>query len=456
MILSKFLKLEIKNFLSDKTVIFAVLCLLLAGCYAMFQGKNVIEKQKDIIAHMPKFQAEHLEKQLKLHKDDFGDLLYYLQFNTINQPSSWAAFSIGQRDVNPYNIKVKMLTLEGQIYDSEMSNPTNLLYGNFDLAFVIVFLLPLLIIAFCHNLISAEQENGIWNLLRSQPVSLVTIIGWRLLIRFVTVLLLVFTLITASCFYFHSSFDIRFFYALLIAFSYLIFWFALTAFIISFIKSSTFNALSLLGIWIFLTILAPALLNLVISTALPVSESFEVTVKQREGYHQKWDKSKAETMLKFYEKYPEYRVFTIPEDKFSWGWYYAMQQMGDEESATSTANYIEKLNLRNSWTNRTTLFFPTIQAQLSFNSLAKNDLQNHLEYLDSVRNYHKSIREFFYPSIFKNSKVEEIEWTKIPQHKFIGERKDVEFPTVIFACLAFAFLLLAVARQIIVVNLKHL
>jgi ABC-2 type transport system permease protein len=447
MILNKFLKLEIKNFLSDKTVIVAVVCLFLAGSYAMFQGKNVIEKQKAVIAQISAFQTEHLEKQLKLNKDDLGNLLYYLQLSTVNQPSSWATFSIGQRDVNPYNIKVKMLTLEGQIYDSEMSNPTNLLYGNFDLAFVIVFLLPLLIIAFCHNLISAEQENGIWNLLSSQPVSTAKIIGWRLLIRFVIILILAFSVITTSCFYQSSMFDIRFIYALLITFSYLIFWFALTAFVISFQKSSTVNALSLLGVWIFLTILAPALLNLVISTALPVSESFEVTVKQREGYHQKWDKSKVETMLKFYEKYPEYRVFTIPEDKFSWGWYYAMQQMGDEESATSTANYIEKLTLRNSWTNRTALFFPTIQAQLSFNSLAKNDLQNHLEYLESVRNYHKTIREFFYPNIFRNSKVEEISRKNIPRHEFNGETKDVEFPTAIFACLVFAFLLLAISRQ---------
>ncbi len=419
--LSTFLKLEVKNFVSGKTVLVAVLCLLLASCYAMFYGKNTIDKQQAIIAEIPKFQAEHFKKQLELNKDEFGNMLYYLQHNTVHQPSSWAAFSIGQRDVNPYNIKVKMLTLEGQIYDSEMSNPTTLLYGNFDLAFVIVFLLPLLIIAFCHNLISADQENGIWNLLSSQPVSIAKIIGWRLLIRFVIVLILAFTVITASCFYLQSAFDIRFFYALLIAFSYLTFWFALSAFVISFQKSSTFNALSLLGIWIFLAILAPALLNLVISTTLPVSESFEVTVKQREGYHNKWDKSKAETMQKFYEIYPEYKSFPIPEDKFSWGWYYAMNFMGDLEAENSTEKYIEKLNLRNLWTNRTALFFPTIQAQLSFNNLSKNDLQNHLEYLKSVRTYHRRIREFFYPEIFRNAKVEVVGWENLPKHEFSGE-----------------------------------
>ncbi len=442
--LSTFLKLEVKNFVSDKTVLAASLCLLLASCYAMFYGKNTIEKQQAIIAEIPKFQAEHFKKQLELNKDDFGNMLYYLQHNTIHQPSSWAAFSIGQRDVNPYNIKVKMLTLEGQIYDSEMSNPTNLLYGNFDLAFVIVFLLPLLIIAFCHNLISADQENGIWNLLSSQPVSVTKIIGWRLLIRFVTVLMIAFSVITASCFYLQSAFDIRFFYALLIAVSYLIFWFALTAFVISFQKTSTYNALSLLGVWIFLAILAPALLNLVISTTLPVSESFEVTVKQREGYHNKWDKSKAETMQKFYEIYPEYKIFPIPEDKFSWGWYYAMNLMGDLEAENSSGKYVEKLQKRDELTNQVSLFLPTINTQLGFNSLTDNDLQNHLKYLESVRNYHKQIREYFYPDIFRNAKVDEVNWQNLPKHEFTNETQARKIPNIILSEFTFAILFLMI------------
>ncbi len=442
--LSTFLKLELKNFLGGKAVMAAVLCFALAGIYGMFHGKNLIEKQKAIIAQIPEFQAEHTKKQLELNKADFGNFLYFHQFSTVHQPTDWAAFSIGQRDVNPFNVKVTMLTLEGQIYDSEMSNPTNLLYGNFDSAFVIIFLLPLLIIAFCHNLISADQENGIWNLLSSQPVSTAKIIGWRLLIRFVSVLIIAFSLITASCFYLESSFDVRFFYALLITFSYLTFWFALTASFISFQKSSTFNALSLLGVWIFLTILAPALLNLVISTTLPVSESFEVTITQREGYHTKWDKAKAETMQKFYEVYPEYKSFPIHEDKFSWGWYYAMQLTGDLESANSTEKYIEKLKNRDKLTNQIAVFLPTINTQLGYNSLTNNDLQGHLNYLESVRSYHKQIREHFYPDIFRNAKVEEINWNNLPKHEFTNETQTRKIPNIILSGFAFAILFLTI------------
>lgn len=440
--LSTFLKLEIKNFHSDKAVIVAILFLLIAGGYAIFHGKNVIEKQKAIIAQIPEFQSDHFKKQYELNKSDLGNLLYYLQHSTIHDPSSWAGFSIGQRDVNPFNVKVTMLTLEGQIYNSEMSNPKNLLFGNFDLAFVIVFLFPLLIIAFCHNLISAEQENGVWDLLRSQPVSITKIIGIRLLIRFVTVLLIAFGLITTGCVVLKSAFDIRFVYALLITFSYLAFWFVLTAFVVSLQKSSTFNALVLLGGWIFLTILAPALLNLAISTALPVTESFEVTVAQREGYHQKWDKAKAVTMQKFYELYPQYKSTPIPEEKFSWGWYYAAQLMGDIESANSTENYIKKLQKRDVWTNKLALILPAVNTQLSFNQLVNNDLQNHLNYLESVRNHHQQVREYFYPFIFRNAKADEVDWQNLPKHEFLNEDQATQFPISILAVLVFAFVFL--------------
>ncbi len=442
-----FLKLELKNFLSERAIVVAVLFLMLAGVYAMFHGMSVIDRQKSVIAEVPAAQAEHLKKQLELQKEDLGNLLYYLQHSTVDAPSSWAAFAVGQRDVNPYLVKVKMLTLENQIYDSEMSNPTNLLYGNFDLSFVIVFLLPLLIIAFCHNLISAEQENGIWNLLRSQPVSLAKIVGWRLLIRFAAVLLIAFALITASGFYLESRFDARFLYALFIAFAYLAFWLALTAFVISFGKSSTFNALTLLGAWIFLTILAPALLNLVISTAFPVSESFEVTVKQREGYHEKWDKPKAETMAHFFAKYPEYKNFPIPEDKFSWGWYYAMNEMGDLDAADATAEYMEKLRTRDSWTSRAAAFLPTVSTQLAFNSLAKNDLLSHLAYLESVRQFHARVREYFYPYIFQNAAVEQVDWQNVPRHEFGGERQTPVFPGSVWLILLFAALLAIAAGR---------
>ncbi len=440
--LKTFFRLELKNFFGSRAAAVAFFCIALAGIYAVYHGKNVIEKQREIIAQIDKLQAEHTKKILSFHPDsELADVLYYHFFNTVHTPSSWSPFSVGQRDVNPFNVKVRMLALENQIYDSELNNPTNLLFGNFDLSFVIVFLFPLLIIAFTHNLLSSEQESGTWNLLRAQPVSALIILFLRLVLRFSIISFAAFLLIFIGATVIGAKFDERFFYATLLSIFYIAFWFGVSALVISFKRSSNFNALTLLGVWIFLALLAPALLSTLLATILPVSESMETTVENREGYHEKWDKPKAETMEKFYQKYPEYRSFPIPEDKFSWGWYYAMQNAGDDDSADSSQKFAEKLAKRQSVTETISWFVPTVNAQLEFNAIAQTDIETHLKYLASVRNYHEKIRTAFYPAIFRNDKVSEADLKKIPVNEFKDEETQNQLPKGILAILVWTIIL---------------
>jgi ABC-2 type transport system permease protein len=237
-----------------------------------------------------------------------------------------------------------------------------------------------------------------------------------------------------------ATLDERFFVAALLTLVYFAFWFGVAGFVISFGRGSTFNALTLLGVWIFLVLLAPALLSSVVSTLFPVSESMETAVEQREGYHEKWDKPKRETMVRFYQKYPEYKDFPIPEDKFSWGWYYAMQQMGDEDSADAAARFREKLEQRNNFTEWASWLLPSVAAQLQFNEIAQTDLGNHLSYLDSVRNFHETIRTTFYPYIFRNAKVAEANLENAPKHSFKNESSAIAFSGQLLAILIAAVL----------------
>lgn len=429
-----FLRLELKNFLSGRAVLLSFLCVFLAAAYGVYHGGSTIAKQRSVISELPASQAEHQAKLLGYKTDaEVADALYYLTFNTADEPSDWAAFSVGQRDVNPFSVKVRMLALEGQIYDSELTNPTNLLFGNFDLSFVIVFLFPLLIIALAHNVISSEQETGTWNLLRSQPVSVLQITVWRLLLRFAATFAAALLMIVFGCLALGADFDGRFAAATTLTLVYFAFWFGVSWLVISFGRGSNFNALTLIGGWIFLVLLAPSLLASVAAIAYPVSEAMETAVEQREGYHEKWDRPKRETMEKFYARYPQFREFPIPEDKFSWGWYYAMQQMGDEDSADATARYREKLERRNRFTERAAQFLPTVAAQLRFNEIAETDIENHLGYLDSVRDFHETIRAHFYPHIFRGSKVAAVDWHNVPRYFYRSESAAASFSNQFFA-----------------------
>jgi ABC-2 type transport system permease protein len=69
------------------------------------------------------------------------------------------------------------------MYDSEMENPWNLLSGHVDVAFVVVYLLPLLIFALSYNLLSVEREQGTLRMLLSQPLNLTTLLLGKVTVR---------------------------------------------------------------------------------------------------------------------------------------------------------------------------------------------------------------------------------------------------------------------------------
>ncbi len=445
---SRFLQLELKNFLAGRAVLTGLLVIFLAGLYALEHGRRVIAAQQQVIAATPQMQQAHLDKMLAQHATpDPLNTLYYLNFFTTHEPSRYAPLSVGLRDVNPFNLKVRILTLEGQLYDSDISNPATLALGNFDLAFLLVFLYPLLIIAFTHNTLSSEQEQGTWPLLCSQPIAPHRILTVKATLRFLPIVAVWLLTLLAAVIWLRLPLDRRIGFVALISLAYLLFWFAASWFVMSFRRSSNFNALTLLGVWLTLTILLPAALNIALATWLPVPEAFAVTVNQREGYHQQWDHPKAETMQRFFARYPEYAAFQAPSDKFSWGWYYAAQQLGDEEAAESSAQLRAKLAQRQRWLQWLAWLVPTINAQIAFNHIAQTELDHHLAYLASVRGFHEQVRRSIYPFLMRNDAPPPINWQRLPRHQFQDEAQAVSFPLTSLSLLALSVVLFLTAAR---------
>ncbi|SEI37135.1 ABC-2 type transport system permease protein [Dyadobacter koreensis] len=418
---NKVWSLEVKNFLLGNTVLWGFVSLMLFGLYGFFHGNNVIERQEQILAKIPSVQTAHIQTVVEHGKGKtVGSTAYYPFFYTTNPPSPWAKFSIGQRDVNPFNLKVKMLGIEGQLHDSELTNPLTLLVGNLDASFVFIFLFPLLIIAFTYNTLSEEQESGVWKIVRISSSHTLSVIARKLLIRLAVVLLTSAIVFLMGMIYLSLPFSLPSMQLGIVLLCYVIFWFTLALMIISFGKSSSFNATVLVCLWIFLCILFPGIANIIIDNKIPVPEAQQTAIKQREGYHQKWDMPKKPTMETFYASYPEYRKYPIPEDKYSSGWYYAMQYAGDVESSESSDELFKKLEQRQNLSDLFGQFNPVIAAQQHLNKIANTDLANHIQYLRSVKRHHKSLREYFYPGIFQETLTENLDWNAHPKYEPAG------------------------------------
>ena len=90
-------------------------------------------------------------------------------------PAPLAPLAVGQSDLLPYYFRVTVNSRDTLMGNDEIENPIHLLSGRFDLAFVSIYLFPLMILALTYNLISGEKEDGTLAMTLSQPISLQTL-----------------------------------------------------------------------------------------------------------------------------------------------------------------------------------------------------------------------------------------------------------------------------------------
>jgi ABC-2 type transport system permease protein len=443
--------LIVKQFIRSKTVILTSVLIMVMGVVSILIGKQFLTKQQEAIDAVTLHQREHIERNVGLIDEEIGLLLYYLRFALIDAPDHLTALSIGQRDVHASIQSVTIRNLEGQKYDTDLNNPANLQSGNLDLGFVIIYLFPLLIIAFTYDLLSEEKETGTWRLVAIQSTSIYRYLLYKLSIRALLLYGVLFTLFAIAIPLLSLPVNEALVAFIVLSILYLAFWLVLCFWIISFQRHSSFNVLSLLSLWVVLAILLPASVNNFLANKYPVPEALSTMVKQRDGYHEKWDMEKEVTMDKFYIHYPQYKKYTLPEEEFSWLWYYAMQQMGDDDARQQSQEMREKIMQREQASRSLALAIPTMHTQLLFNDLARSSLNNHLEFLDRTYEFHERMRLYFYPKIFENVSVKSQDWKQF-RPEYFSEKSDVNWPGAVTPLLFIA----TVISIFSVVNLRRL
>ena len=444
-------RLLFRSFFRTNIFLVSLLLLLSVGVVSLLIGKQYLAKQEKTIAAAMHYQEQSIESNVAYHKEDLGLVLYYLRFTLIKKPVKLSALSIGQSDVNPLLQAVTIRNLEGQKNDTDFENPSLLMSGNLDLGFVIIYLFPLVLIAMTFNLYSEEKELGTWRILSAQTGNKMSFLIKKMSIRVVFIFAVLLLLLLVADFALQIPFDANFWALCLQSILYVLFWSALCLFVVSFQKNSNFNALTLISIWILLTILSPAMLNNYILNEYPVPEALEAMIEQRDGYHEKWDLAKEVTMEPFFEVYPQFEKYPVPEDKFSWIWYYGMQFMGDLESKESSKEMQDKILLRDKISKTVALLVPTMHAQLSFNKLANTNMISHLDFINALTKFHEKLRLDFYPDIFDQKSADSIDWTQY-QAKFYKPNRNFNW----FEILLPTFLMTILMGTIAIIKLKQL
>lgn len=317
------------------------------------------------------------------------------------EPAPLAIISAGQSDIYPYYYKITLSKKQALYHNEELENPRILFNGRFDLAFVIIFLLPLLIIAFTYNIYSSEKDNGTLPLLMAQNTTINKIIAFRFLFRYLlfNIFFSVLTLVGLICFAVDVCSAPGLASVLGIIWLYTAFWFSLSYFINK--RSSGAVAGILTGSWLLLVLIIPTIISNTVDTIHPMPSRLDL-ITQTRNISDSIAKSK-NVLNRFLDEHPEFKPANAdPNDRNPATLRSRIEvEIAMEKVKSEYAAIAEK---RESIVNRYRFLSPAIFLQKILNTTSGTDDARYKAFEKQVAGYQQQFRNYFEPLVYRQQK----------------------------------------------------
>jgi ABC-2 type transport system permease protein len=406
---------------------------MIAALYAIYYGNAEITRQQQNITYIKQQNAkEQMALVAGLQADTTtteglaawekaaypSKVRFFLNYYAVNTPSLFAKLSIGQRDVSFYYLALNAQNLYLQLFRSEITNPRKLLAGNFDLSFVVIYLLPLLIIAFTYNVLSDEKEQGTFPIIQVQPVNMRSVIWYKHLFWFgITIFLWVLlSVISFSCIGITMAERSSIGWWFLITISYATTWFALTLLVNTFNKSSAFNAIASLGLWILLLVVIPAVINLAISREKLVDPTRLTEFIRRQQGVGETKQEKLTLLAHFYQRYPQYRNSDTSDGNtfLDFQAYSAFVTLQDDEARPKVNAYYQQVWARYQETASYNLINPAVNTQNLLNIVGHSGLEDAFAFRIAIEQFHRQLCHFCFKPLFAGRMMNRTDFKDIP------------------------------------------
>lgn len=393
------------------------MCLSFLCLHNGWQHMTHIARQ---IEHAQVEAARHQQAYLQAHAQsgalEAGEVAYYLFHPVFYQPAEWGFIALGNRIVVPYVQRIRLLGLQGQLYDGESHHPEYVMLGSFDYAFWLVFFAPLCCIALLHDLKASEHQAHrlfFLNSLLKHPWQFwLSRIGARSLLIATTFIL---PLIVFAVWYQLSSKVLC--QVVGLSALYILAWTGIccTVALGSKALNASLNALILTSIWLFLCIALPNLAQLWLHQHPVVEDGSQIAMQHRQWVHRAWDLPKETTMTPFYARYPQWRNSPPVTGRFHWKWYYAFQQMADLKLSSQVTSREHALQQREHTTQQLSYVLPGLWLQRHLEDIAQSNVTHLLKHRQRISNFHSQLRHAFYPFLFEERPFTVDDFNHLPQ-----------------------------------------
>ncbi len=385
-------------FLRDRQAVATVVAAFLVAILVVGIGLRDVSLQHEEIASLQNSTLEDLRVTLAGQPDP-GSAAYY-GFRFVYDPPSGLAFAArGVRDQLPWKHRLRMLALEGQIYEHDSGNPELAQAGRIDFAFLVSVFAPLLIILMLHDVVDHERRANRLDLLAATAGNTRAPIRWRAGVRLMVLsIALVVPFVLAALW--SGAAAVHVFQLGLATIVYVLLWGAVVTWVAGRIASAATSATALLGLWVALVLVVPLSAGAIAEQRIAVPEGGEILLNQREVVNRAWDLPEEVTMEAFVATHPEWTDYAETGDGFEWKWYYAFQQVGDQSVSELSGALRQGVRDRDAFMSSAAWISPPLMLDRMFTRLAQTDIASFQRYESCARDYHEYLRRAHYPMVF--------------------------------------------------------
>lgn len=408
--------------------LFALICL-----FASIRGAGNYEALEDAATA---FEAEHLEQafdwrervvaiesgEVAPEDDPWAGLAMDVAMPAVLAPGPLADFSPGVTDVHPFTSRVSLWRSVDRLFGNyQFQSPNEIRAGRIDLAFAVLFVMPLLMIALTFGALSRDRDSGRLGLLLSHPVSVRELVRSKLLVRLGAVFAILVAALLAGLFIGAGGIPDgerlgRFGLWSLASSGYFAFWAGALYWFVSFNRKSETTALMMIGFWVLNGLVGPAVLAAAAQLIYPAPSQLAFLSTAREVSNEAY-RSRADVMQGMLLDHPELTVenYTIPE-------YIRVSYLVNETVDRAVQPVLEEFEAvqdrRQSFLSLVQYAAPAALAMRSLNEISGTDLARQVRFEREVRNYKGAIARHVEARVLAGERLTLAEVDAVPRYSF--------------------------------------
>ncbi|MEM6289168.1 MAG: DUF3526 domain-containing protein, partial [Bacteroidota bacterium] len=419
---------------ADRTALWATLLFAAATAYALASGLGLRAERTEASRAIAAADADHwaslraeadsTERAMRADGrslDEFGTAarapytvsMYYGR-DVTTEPTPLSALAVGQADLYPAAHHVTAGNRVAIGTSDALTSPLRLAAGAFDLAFVLLYLLPLVALALGYDLTASERERGTLRLVLAQPLPRRTLVAGKLLARGGLLALLV-VAATAAGFALAGGGLGRWALWTAAALLYGLFWLGLAAAVDARGRSAAANAVVLAVCWLGLGVVFPAAVTLLAGQVHPAPTRAAFVAATRTAQADATQRG-TEPVAQFLADHPEMAEAMDAEASESFAVLAIARDAAVAEAVEPiVAQFAEQRARQAGFVRTVGALSPSILAHAAFLDLAGTGDAQQQQALDAVEAYQEAWRAYFEPLVFADAPFNAADYPAAPR-----------------------------------------